>query len=79
MASVVKRARKNGDVSWFARYRDGRGKDVWEKCSSARHARARAAEVEFLLARSGNAWTPPERISVASPGLNRGNSSSTAE
>jgi len=51
MASVVRRKRKNG-VSWFARYRDGRGKDVWEKCASAKDARAGAAEVEVLLART---------------------------
>lgn len=55
MASVVKRRRKNGETSWYARYRDGRGKDVWEQCASARDARARAAEVKLLLARTGNA------------------------
>src|SRR3954470_8849322 len=65
MASVVKRRRKDGSASWYARYRDGAGKDVWEKCTSAREARARAAEVEVLLARSTNAWTRPCRTTVA--------------
>jgi integrase len=65
LASVVKRRRKDGSWSWYARFRDGRGKDVWRKCASARDARALAAQAEVLLARSGGAWTPPERISVA--------------
>ena len=65
MASVVRRRRKNGKVSWYARYRDGRGKDVWEKCASAKDARARAAEVETLLARTGGAWSPPVKVTVA--------------
>ena len=65
MASVVRRRRKNGKVSWYARYRDGRGKDVWEKCASAKDARARKAEVETLLARTGGAWSPPENVTVA--------------
>jgi integrase-like protein len=65
MASVVRRRRKNGKVSWYARYRDGRGKDVWEKCASAKDARARAAEVETLLARTGGAWSPPVKMTVA--------------
>lgn len=53
MASVVRRQRKKGKVSWYARYRDGRGRDVWEKHASAKDAHARAAEVETLLARTG--------------------------
>ena len=65
MASVVRRKGKRGNVSWYARYRDGRGKDVWERCASARDARARKAEVELLLARSGNAWSPPVKVTVA--------------
>ncbi len=65
MASVVKRTGKTGRVSWFVRFRDGRGKDVWQKCTSARDARARAAEVEVLLARSANTWSPPQRLTVA--------------
>ena len=64
MASIVRRARKNGGVSWYARYRDGRGRDVWEKRSSAKDARARAAEVETLLAQTGGAWAPPVKITV---------------
>ena len=65
MASVVKRKRKDGSSSWYARYRDGRGKDVWEKCRSAREARSRAAEIELLLARSAGAWMPPAKVTVA--------------
>lgn len=65
VASVVKRIGKNGSTSWFARYRDGRGKDVWEKCGTARDARTRAAEVEVLLARTANAWSPPQKVTVA--------------
>jgi len=65
MASVVKRVGKTGNISWFARYRDGRGKDVWEKCASARDARTRAAEVEVLLARTANAWSPRQKITIA--------------
>ena len=65
MASIVKRIGKTGTLSWFARYRDGRGKDVWEKCASAKDARARAAEVELLLARSGNGWSPPQKVAVS--------------
>jgi hypothetical protein len=65
MASVVRRKLKDGSHSWYARYRDGRGKDVWEKCASARDAKTRAAEIEVLLARSGGAWSPPTKITVA--------------
>jgi integrase len=65
LASVVKRLRKNGSLSWYARYRDGRGKDVWEHCGSAAEARARAAEVELELARSGGAWSRPTKITFA--------------
>jgi integrase len=64
MASVVKRRRKDGTFSWYARYRDGRGKDVWQKCASAKDARALASEVEVQLTRSGGAWSPPEKITV---------------
>jgi integrase len=64
MASVVKRTRKSGDISWYARYRDGQGKDRWEKRANARDARARAAEVEVMLARSANSWSPPQKITV---------------
>src|SRR4051812_15216559 len=53
MASVVKRRRKDGSYSWYARFRDGRGKDVWKKCASAKDAKAYAAEAEVKLARSG--------------------------
>src|SRR4051794_38173640 len=62
MASVVKRRRKDGSSSWYARYRDGRGKDVWEHYPSARDARARAAEVELELARSAGAWSRPAKV-----------------
>lgn len=65
MASVVRRQRKKGKVSWYARYRDGRGRDVWEKHASAKDAHARAAEVETLLARTGGAWSPPLKMTVA--------------
>jgi integrase len=65
MASVVKRKRKDGTPSWYARYRDGQGKDVWENCRSAREARSRAAEIELLLARSAGAWMPPAKVTVA--------------
>jgi integrase len=62
VASVVKRRRKNGSTSWFARYRDGRGKDVWEHYPTASAARARAAEVALELARSGGSWARPTQI-----------------
>ena len=65
MASVVKRRRKNGSYGWYARYRDGRGKDVWERCISAKAAKARAAEVEVELARSGGMWSPAAKVTVA--------------
>jgi integrase len=65
VASVVKRRRKNGSASWYARYRDGRGKDVWEHCRSAGEARARAAEVELELARSGGGWARPTKVTFA--------------
>jgi integrase len=62
---VVKRRRKDGQYSWYARYRDGRGKDVWQKCPSAKEARARAAEAEVELARSGGHWTPAVRVTIS--------------
>lgn len=65
MASVVKRVRKRGGASWYARYRDGNGRDVWERCASARDARARAAEVETLLNQSSGTWAQPEKKTVA--------------
>jgi integrase len=65
MASVVKRRRKDGSASWYARYRDGAGKDVWKRCASAKEAKAAAAEAEHLLARSGGAWSPPAKLTVA--------------
>ena len=65
LASVVKRRRKDGSYGWYARYRDGRGKDVWERCSSAKAAKARAAEVEVELARSGGMWSPAAKVTVA--------------
>lgn len=65
MASVVRRRRKSGSFSWYARYRDGAGKDKWEKCASAKAAKARKAEVEVELARSGGHWTPAAKITVA--------------
>lgn len=65
MASVVRRRRKDGSHSYYARYRDGRGKDVWEKCPNAKAAKARAAEAEVELARSGGHWTPAAKVTVA--------------
>ena len=65
MASVVKRRRKDGSYSWYARFRDGTGKDKWVKCTSAKAARAYAAEAEVQLGRSGGTWSPPARLSVA--------------
>lgn len=65
MASVVRRRRKDGSISYFTRYRDGRGKDVWERCANAKAAKARAAEVEVELARSGGHWTPAAKVSVS--------------
>jgi integrase len=62
VASVVRRRRKDGSPSWYARYRDGRGKDVWEHCTTAREARARAAEVELELARSAGEWSRPAKV-----------------
>ena len=64
MASVVRRRRKDGSFSYYARFRDGRGKDVWEKCVSAKDAKARAAEAEVELARSGGHWTPAAKVTV---------------
>ena len=65
MASVVKRRRKDGSFSWYARYRDGTGKDVWKKCTSAKEAKAVAAEADVQLARSGGTWSPPAKVTVA--------------
>ena len=64
VASVVRRRRKDGSSSWYARYRDGAGKDRWEKCTSAKDARARAAEAAVRLSRTGGSWTPPARVTV---------------
>src|SRR3954470_17041306 len=64
MASVVKRRRKDGSVSWYARFRDGTGRDRWVKCASAKDAKAYAAEAEVQLGRSGGTWSPPERLTV---------------
>jgi len=65
VASVVKRRRKDGSLSYYARFRDGRGKDVWEKCANAKAAKARAAEAEVELARSGGHWSPAAKVTVS--------------
>jgi integrase len=65
VASIVKRRRKNGSVSYFARHRDGRRKDVWEGFPTLASAKARCAEVELELARSGGRWTRPPKTTVA--------------
>jgi integrase len=64
LASVVKRRRKGGSYSYYARFKDGRGKDVWEKCANAKAARARASEAEVELARSGGHWSPATKVTV---------------
>jgi integrase len=38
---------------------------VWEKCANAKGAKARAAEVEVELARSGGHWAPAAKVTVA--------------
>jgi integrase len=63
VASVVRRTGKTGP-RWYVRYRDGNGKDVWRKCPSAKAARARKAEIELELARTGGTWTQPQRVTL---------------
>lgn len=62
MASIVKRRRKDGSTSYFVKYADGSGKVRWEQFDRAKPARARKAQVELELARSGGNWTAPTGI-----------------
>lgn len=63
MASVVRRTRKDGSPSYFVKYVAGDGRQRWEHVpSGAKAARARKAEVELELAKTGGRWTPPADI-----------------
>ncbi len=60
MASVVKRTRKDGSPSHFVKYLAGDGRQRWEHVRGRlKNARARKAEVELALAKTGGRWTPP--------------------
>ncbi len=59
MAAIVKRDRLGGSTSYFVVYRDGSGRKRWEQFEREKPAKARKAQVELEMARTGGRWVPP--------------------
>ncbi len=62
MATIVERDRQDRKTSYYVVYRDGTGRKRWEQFEREKPAKARKAQVELELARSGGTWVPATRI-----------------